>query len=58
MYIVVAKDPAAAYIENTTNVGECLLISSLLGLASRTLVDIARLAERCNMCSRSRAWCM
>ena len=36
--------------------GECLLISSLPGKASRTLVDIARLAERFNMRSRSRAW--
>ena len=29
--------------------GKCLLISSLLGKALRTLVDIARLAERFNM---------
>ena len=29
--------------------GECLLISSLQGRALRTLVDIARLAERFNM---------
>ena len=36
--------------------GECLLISSLPGKALRTLVDIARLAERFNMGSQSRAW--
>ena len=36
--------------------GECLLISSLPGKALRTLVDIARLAERFNMRSQSRAW--
>ena len=35
--------------------GECLLISSLPGKALRTLVDIARLAERFNMRSQSRA---
>ena len=35
--------------------GECLLISSLPGKALRTLVDIARLAERFNMRSPSRA---
>ena len=34
--------------------GECLLISSLPGKALRTLVDIARLAERFNMRSKSR----
>ena len=33
--------------------GECLLISSLPGNALRTLVDIARLAERFNMRSQS-----
>ena len=38
------------------NIGECLLISSLPGKASRMLVDIARLAERFNVRSRSRAW--
>ena len=32
------------------------LISSLPGKALRTLVDIARLAERFNMRSQSRAW--
>ena len=37
-------------------VGECLLISSLAGKALRTLVDIARLAERFHMRSQSRAW--
>ena len=36
--------------------GECLLISSLPGEALRTLVDIARLAERFNMRSQSPAW--
>ena len=36
--------------------GECLLISSLPGKALRVLVDIARLAERFNMRSQSRAW--
>ena len=36
--------------------GECLLISSLPGLALRTLVDIGGLAERFNMHSQSRAW--
>ena len=36
--------------------GECLLISSLPGKALRTLVDIARLAERFNMRSQRRAW--
>ena len=36
--------------------GECLLISSLPGKALRTLVDIARLAERYNKRSQSRAW--
>ena len=36
--------------------GECLLISSLPGKALRTLVDIARLAERFNMRSQSGAW--
>ena len=36
--------------------GECLLISSVPGKALRTLVDIARLAERFNMRSQSRAW--
>ena len=36
--------------------GECLLISSLPGKVLRTLVDIARLAERFNMRSQSRAW--
>ena len=36
--------------------GECLLISSLPGKALRTHVDIARLAERFNMRSQSRAW--
>ena len=35
---------------------KCLLISSLPGKAFRTLVDIARLAERFNMRSQSRAW--
>ena len=39
-----------------TTVGVCLLISSLLGKALRTHVDIARLAERFNMRSQSRAW--
>ena len=34
--------------------GECLLISSLPGKSSGMLVDIARLAERFNMRSRSR----
>ena len=38
--------------------GESLLISSLPGKALRPLVDIARLAERFNMRSRSRAWYM
>ena len=44
--------------ENTTYriLGECLLISSLPGKALRTHVDIARLAERFNMRSQSRAW--
>ena len=46
--------PYNMYIENT--LGECLLISSLPGKALRTLVDIARLAERFNMRSQSRAW--
>ena len=32
------------------------MISSLLGKALRTLVDIARLAERLNKHSQSRAW--
>ena len=37
--------------------GDCLLISSLPEKAVRTLLDIARLAERFNnMCSLSRAW--
>ena len=36
--------------------GERLLISSLPGKALRTLVDIARLAERFNKRSQSRAW--
>ena len=35
--------------------GECLLISIVPGKALRTLVDIARLAERFNMLSLSRA---
>ena len=35
---------------------ECLLISSLLGKALRTLVDIAMLSERFNTRSQSRAW--
>ena len=35
--------------------GECLLISNLPGKALRTLVYIARLAERFNMRSQSRA---
>ena len=35
--------------------GECLLISSLLGKALRTLVDIARLAERFSICSQNGA---
>ena len=33
--------------------GECHLISSLPGKALRTVVDIARLAERFNMRSQS-----
>ena len=45
---------ADTYIENT--LGERLLISSLPGKALRTHVDIARLAERFNMRSQSRAW--
>ena len=36
--------------------GECLLISSLPGKALRTLVDIARLAERFNKRFQSLAW--
>ena len=36
--------------------GSRLLISSLPGKALRALVDIARLAERFNMRSQSRAW--
>ena len=36
--------------------GECLLISSLPDKALRTLLDIARLSERFNMRSQSRAW--
>ena len=36
--------------------GECILVSSFTGKALRTLVDIARLAERFNMLSQSRAW--
>ena len=36
--------------------GEHLLISSLPSKASRTLVDIVRLAERFNMRSQSQAW--
>ena len=40
----------AIYIENTR---WCLLISSLPGKALRTLVDLARLAERFNMRSQS-----
>ena len=43
------------HVENTM-IGECLLISSLPGKALRTFVDIARLAERFNMRSQSRAW--
>ena len=35
--------------------GECLLISSLPGKALIMLVDIARIAERFNMRSQSRA---
>ena len=42
--------------QNIENIGQCLLISSLPGKALRTLVDIARLAERFNMRSQSRAW--
>ena len=42
------------YIERI--LGESFLISSLPGKALRTLVDIARLAERFNMRSHSRAW--
>ena len=38
-------------MENTK--GECLLISSLAGKALRTLVDIARLAERFSMRSQA-----
>ena len=34
-------------------IGECLLISSLPGKALRTLVDMARLAERFNIGSQS-----
>ena len=33
--------------------GECLMISSLPGMALRTLVDVARLAQRFNMRSQS-----
>ena len=36
--------------------GECHLISSLPGKAMRTLVDIARFAERYNKHSQSRVW--
>ena len=36
--------------------GECRLISILPGKFLRTLVDIARLAERFNMGSQSLAW--
>ena len=38
------------------SIGECILILSLPGKALRTLVDIARLAERFNMRSQSQAW--
>ena len=38
---------------NEHSYGECLLISSLPGKALRTLVDIARFAERFNMHSQS-----
>ena len=41
---------------NRNTLGECLLISSLPGKALRTLVDIARLAERFNMRSQSGTW--
>ena len=37
------------YVYKKGILGECLLISSLPGKALRTLVDIARLAERFNM---------
>ena len=36
--------------------GECLLISSSPGKALRMLFDVARLPERFNMHSQSRAW--
>ena len=41
---------------NMRILGECLLLLSLPGKALRTPVDIARLAERFNMRSQSRAW--
>ena len=36
--------------------GDCILISILPGKSWRTLVDIARLAQRFKMRSQSRAW--
>ena len=45
------QNTSKSYIERI--LGECLLISSLLGKALRTLVDITRLAERFNECSQS-----
>ena len=44
-YLAIVKKITSLSLLVGTTVGECLLISSLPGKASRTLVDIARLAE-------------
>ena len=46
----------ARLAETKRILGECLLISSLPGNALITVVDMARLAERFNKRSQSRAW--
>ena len=50
VYFIVYSTPAAKTIRI---LGECILISSLPGKSLRTLVEIARLAERFNKRSQS-----
>ena len=51
------RRPCKYHMHHTKRIlGESLLISSLPDKALRTHVDIARLAERFNMRSQSRAW--
>ena len=56
IYVKIFEKILSGGLEVSFSIGECLLISSLPGKALRTLVDIAKLAERFNKRSQSLAW--